>query len=130
MESTNLWIEKYKSLMSSIATQKKFGMDCEEELLEAEQIKNKLIHQRLKSLNDKFINSHSWENSHLNRARPWDIFIYEDMVCRIKEIKRLAYNEGNDTYNYEAIVGCLFMEKQFSFQFNYYHQEKFLKELF
>lgn len=63
----------------------------------------------------------------ISSVKEWDIVIYENMVCRITDLAKTSYNEGEDTFNYIATAVRIFTKEENNFEFGYYDQIEVLK---
>ena len=127
MKTDSELVERHRELIAHIITQNKYALECEQEENEADAIKKELIKRSLNKLNHEFINTHNWVKMNISSVKEWDIVIYENMVCRITDLIKTSYNEGEDTYNYRAIAVRIFTKEENNFEFGYYDQIKVLK---
>lgn len=127
MEINKQQNEKLQELYAVIYNARKFGINCSLELQEVHEIERSFIEQASRRVNDEFINSHLWEDVFMTETKKWDFFIYNGILCRLNEIYITGYNEGSDTYNYEAKIAGVFIEGDFCLEFNYNDRIRILK---
>lgn len=118
--------QRYDDLIVKISNQKKFGLKCEEEQSEVQEIEATLMKRQFEKLNEGFIVSQNWKENYLTGAYPWDIIIYNNKICRAEELAAVSYNEGSDTFNYEAYIVELFSNEKYKVNFGFYDRVKFL----
>lgn len=118
--------EKLQELYADINMSRRFGNDCSQMLQEVNDIEKSIIAEVNSRVNDEFINAHSWKEVFMTDISKWDYFIYDGIVCRLNEICKTEYNEGSDTFNYEAMVNGIFMDYNGRIEFGYYDIIKIL----
>lgn len=120
MELNKEKINRYKALMRSISNSNKFGVKCDDEKSQLEAIKTDIIEISQNYFDKDYIYSHKWEQKHIVNIEPWDIIIYNNRTCRIKEIIATDYNESLDIFSYKAILLILYTGESISVEYNYY----------
>lgn len=119
MDNNENTIERIKVLRGDINSKSNYGLDCSEERKEVAKIENYFITLRFSQLNDDFIKTHHWESKHVTTANKWDLIVYKNIVCRVKDIYRTIYNEVDDTYSYQALLIGLFIQAEITYDFGY-----------
>jgi hypothetical protein len=95
-------------------------------LHEVNEIERSIVEEVSSRLNDGFINAHAWKEVFMTDLNKWDNFIYDVIVCRLNEIFKTGYNEGSDTFNYEAKIKGVFKDYEGNIVFGYYDKVKTL----
>lgn len=113
-------INRYNALMRSIRDSNKFGVKCDHEKSQLEAIKTEITEISQNHFDKDYIQTHKWEKKHIEYIEPWDIVIFKNRACRIKEIIATDYNEGSDTFSYKAVLLILYTGETQSENFNYY----------
>lgn len=120
MQNKKVLLEKLSYLYSEINGKRNFGLDYRDEQKMVDEIESMLIKERFSQLNKTFISSNNWKSDHITGITKWDVVNYNQIVCKVKSVYRISYNEASDTYNYEATLIGIFIEGEYNIKFGYY----------
>lgn len=113
-------IKELKELRRENIQNQKLGVYWVDKIEEEKKLENKLIELRSSKLNDEFILTHKWINTHTQTARTWDIVNYKGTACKVLELGTTSFNEAGDTFNYAARLKGIFIGDEFMIDFSYY----------
>jgi len=113
-------IKELKELRRENIQSQNFGVYWDDKIKKEKDLESKIIELRSSKLNNEFISTHKWINTHTHTARPWDIVNNKGTACRVLELGTTSFNEAGDTFNYAARLEGIFIDEEFRIDFSYY----------